>query len=153
MKATWQFSDQTPSGRRFRRYEKVRGALFPNKPRPGLPRRAPVTERLVYWQDELRYWQLEVSFFNSLLHIGIFNCKPDSWYRLDYLRQAFSVYEHEILPDIKTTIENTLADKHNRNELQGKTLQQEIESHAETLKKLKIEVFPYLTELLLTPIW
>lgn len=153
MKATWLFSDQTPTGRRFRRRENVRRALFPNKSRPDSPRRTSPIERLIYWQEELHYWQLEVIFFHSFLHTGIYNCKPDSWYKLDYLRHAFSVYELEILPDIKTTIENTLADTHNRNELQGKTLQQEIESHAETLKKLKIEVFPYLSELLSTPIW
>lgn len=153
MKATWLFSDQTHTGRRFRRRENVRRALFSNKSRPDSPRRTSPIERLIYWQEELHHWQLEVNFFHFLLHTGIYNCKPDSWHKLDYLRHAFSVYELEILPGINIALENTLSGTRRWDGLQGKSLQQEIEAHVEILKKLKMEVFPYLSELLTTPIW
>lgn len=153
MKAVLQFSDYASSARHPRRYRKMKAAFFAIEPRADLSRQSSQIGRLAHWQEELHYWQLEATFFHSLLNMGMDNCKPDSWHRLDLLPHAFSVYEHEILPDMKSCIENILSDTHIRNGLQIKILLREIEVHAEALKKLKIEVFPYLSELLYTPIW
>lgn len=153
VKTAFQFSDQAPLGRYNRRYQNKIGASHPIKPRPDILKRQSQVEQLSHWQSELDYWQVEVNFYHHLLTMGVFNCKQDSRHRLDYLSNAFSVFQKEILPEMKAFLEDILSDTLNRDKLQLATLQQELMEHAKTLKKLKLEVFPHLPELLIVSIW
>ncbi len=153
MKAALQFSDQTPSGRYFHRGQNKKVALRSAKLRQDLPQRLSQHQQLSYWRDELDYWQVEVNFYHYLLTMGAFNCKQDSRHRLDDLCRAFAVFQKEILPEMKAFLEDILSDTPCRDKLRLATKQQELAEHAETLKKLKLEVFPHLPELLLVSVW
>lgn len=153
MKAALQFSDQTSSGRYFHRGQNKKVALRTAKLRQDLPRRLSQHQELTYWRDELDYWQVEVNFYHYLLTMGSLNCKQDSRHRLDYLCHAFAVFQKEILPEMKSFLEDILSDSPSRDKTQWTTKQQELMEHAETLKNLKIEVFPHLPELLVVSIW
>lgn len=153
MKAPLQSSDQAAIGRYYRRPQKKMGVLFRKNVRSNLPQRLFQPQHLTYWRDEVDYWQVEVNFYHHLLTMGVFNCKQDSRHRLDYLSNAFSVFQKEILPEMKAFLEDILSDTLNRDKLQLATLQHELMEHAKTLKKLKLEVFPHLPELLIVSIW
>ncbi len=127
---------------------------------PTLPDMKPVLlipdvqpQHLYRWLDELDYWQLEVSFYHKLLTIEIYMGKPCKRVKLDEVLNAFAAYKHEILPDMKAALEKILADNPVQNGLHPSAFQREMERHTETLRKLKLEVFPCLSELLTVTIW
>lgn len=153
MRATLQFSNQTPSGRYFHRRQNTKVPLRTAKLRQDLPPRLSQNQQLTYLRDELDYWQVEVNFYYHLLTMGVFNCKQDSRHRLGYLCHAFAVFQKEILPEMKAFLENILSDTPSREKSHLATKQQELVEHTETLKKLKLEVFPYLPELLVVSVW
>ena len=153
MRAALQFSDQTPSGRYFHRRQNNKVALRTAKLRRDLPQGLSQDQQLTYWRKELDYWQVEVNFYYHLLTMGVFNCKQDSRHRLDYLCHAFAVFQKEILPEMKAFLEDIVSDTPSRDKSQLATKQQELVEYAETLKKLKLEVFPHLPELLVVSVW
>lgn len=122
--------------------------LQPVHPEPVSP-----PPHLYRWLDELRYWQLEVSFYHKLLTIEIYMGKPCKRVKLDEVLNAFATYKHEILPDMKVALEKILADTPVQNGLHPSAFQREMERHKEALRKLKLEVFPCLSELLTVTIW
>lgn len=122
-------------------------------PKPILLKPASELPRLRFWLDELHYWQLEVNFFHQLLTLGISNCSSCRRPKLEGVSHSFATYKHEILPGMKTSLEKILTGAPIQNGLHPSALLKKIEEHAGTLKKLKLEVFPHLSELLTVTIW
>ncbi len=154
MTAALQSSTQAPPVRlsHCRRHNGT-AELAPSDPKPVLVKPILQLSQLRFWQDELNYWQLEVDFFCRLLTLEISNCKSCKRSRLEEVRLAFTAFKQEILPGMRTSLEETLSGAPAQNGFHPSSLQKKIEEHAETLKKMKLEVFPCLSELLTVTIW
>lgn len=108
---------------------------------------------LRYWQDELSYWQFEVDFFHKLLSLEIRWSKPCSRGKLDEALSALSTFKHDILPEMKAALAEMLSDNPVQNGWHFQIWQEKIEEHAKTLRKLKLEIFPCLSDMLTVTIW
>lgn len=118
----------------------------PAKPVSPLP-------QLYYWQAELTYWQLEVGFYHQLLTMEIQWSKPCCRRKLGELLYAFATFKHDILPEMKTALEEILSDNPAQNGWDFPAWQEKIEEHARTFRKLKLEIFPCLSDMLTVTIW
>ncbi len=105
------------------------------------------------WQNELRCWQQEVSFYCRMLACSRLPARLEARQAFKKLAQEFDHYSLDVLPNMKITVDECTQGKTVRLGFPMNALPAKMEQLNDNLRRMKMEAFPFLSEYPAVSIW